>query len=175
MKRKLLFNFHEDFISSCEEGLSLDDLSARFGISPSHASTLRRKYRLHGRQCFMSSSRSLSVEDKVRVILGIVQKHLTLSQASCEYNVPSSTLSKWRKVYLSTGLKGLTYYFETQMKRYKPQSSASASRTYDEAYVKQLEYELLKARAEVAYLKKLRALIQEEETGRKVKYTPSRD
>lgn len=175
MARKLLFNFREDFMSSCEEGLSLDDLSARFGISPGHASTLRRKYRLHGRQCFIPASRSLSVKDKVRVILEIVQKHLTLYQASCEYNVPSSTLSKWRKVYLSTGLKGLTYYFETQMKRNKPQKTTSVPKTYDEAYVKQLEYELLKARAEVAYLKKLRALIQEEETGRKVKYTPSRD
>lgn len=108
MKRKLSFNFREDFISSCEEGLSLADLSARFGISPSHASTLRRKYRLHGQLCFTPSSRSLAVEDKVRVVLEIVQKHLTLSQASCEYNVPSSMLSKWRKVYLSTSLKGLT-------------------------------------------------------------------
>ena len=84
MKRKLLFNFHEDFISSCEEGLSLDDLSARFGISPSHASTLRRKYRLHGRQCFTSSSRSLSVEDKVRVILGIVPVNIMYLLLHCQ-------------------------------------------------------------------------------------------
>ena len=175
MKRKLLFNSHEDFISSCEEGLSASALSARFGISPSHAAMLRRKYVLHGRQCFIPSSRSLSLKDKVRIILGIVEKHLTLTQASCEYNIPSSTLSKWRKIYLSTGLKGLTFYFETQMKRYNPKTPKASSKTYDEAYVKQLEYELLKARAEVAYLKKLRALIQEEETGRKIKFTPSRN
>jgi hypothetical protein len=35
-------------------------------------------------------------------------------------------------------------------------------KVYDEAYVKKLENELLKARAEVAFLKKLRALIQAE-------------
>ena len=175
MKRKLLSNSHEDFISSCEEGCSSDELSARFGISSSYASQLRLRYISNGRQCFHSSSRSLSVKDKTRIVLEVVQKHLPLAQAARKYNIPQSTLSKWKNIYQSVGLKGMTFYFENQMKRYKSEVSETSPKTYDEAYVKKLEYELLKARAEVAYLKKLRALIQEEETGRKIRFTPSKD
>ena len=49
MKKKLLFQQHEEFFSLCEQGYSVKELSRHFGISLSHADALRRNYRSNGR------------------------------------------------------------------------------------------------------------------------------
>ena len=162
MKKKLLFQQHEEFFSLCEQGYSVKELSRHFGVSLSHADALRRNYRSNGRNCFNQSSKGLTVKEKTRITLEIVQKVLSLSQASYKYNVPSSTLSKWKSLHKTVGLQGLRFYFEIQMKKQKQVDCPAPPKVYDDAYVKKLENELLKARAEVAFLKKLRALIQAE-------------
>ena len=75
-----------------------------------------------------------------------------------------STLHNWLHVYQRTGLQGLTFLLEVQMKKGKKDTTSITTREkkYTEAYVKELEYKLLKAEAEIALLKKLRALIQAE-------------
>lgn len=72
-----------------------------------------------------------------------------------------STLHKWVDIYRKTGLKGLTFLLEVQMKKEKKISTSPTAneKQYTEEYVKELEYKLLKAEAEIAVLKKLRALI----------------
>ena len=162
MKKKLLYHQHEEFFSLCEQDYSVKELCAHFGISPSHAASLRLNYRSKGRKCFNQSSKGLTVREKIRITLEVVQNALSLSQASRKYNAPSSTLSKWKNLHRTVGIQGLRFYFETQMKKQKQMDSSTSPKVYDEAYVKQLENELLKARAEVALLKKMRALIQAE-------------
>ena len=162
MKKKLLCHQHEEFFSLCEQGHSIKELCSHFGISPSYAASLRLNYRSQGRECFNRSSKRLTVKEKIRITLEIVQKALSLSQASRKYNVPPSTLCKWKNLHATVGLQGLRFYFETQMKKQKQADNSASPKVYDEAYVKKLENELLKARAEVALLKKLRALIQAE-------------
>lgn len=92
----------------------------------------------------------------------VAEKSLSLSCVSLKYQIPMSTLHNWVRIYQRTGLKGLTFLLEVQMKKEKkPTTSiATGENKYTEAYVKELEYKLLKAEAEIALLKKLRALIQ---------------
>lgn len=151
-EKSLLYMIKKDY--------DLSFICSSFNLSISYVRYLRRCYKETGHICFSHNSQMLSVEDKVRIVVQVAEKSLSLTSASIKYNLASSTLNAWVSTYLQGGLKGLTYLLELQMKKKQPISKVPSEKKYTEEYVKKLEYKLLKAEAEIAFLKKLRALIQ---------------
>lgn len=138
----------------------LSSICSSFNLSISYVRYLRRCYQETGRISFSHNSQMLSQEEKIRITLEVAEKSLSLTAASIKYNLASSTLHDWINTYRRRGLKGLTYLLELQMKKKRPVSKVPSEEKYTKEYVKELEYKLLKAEAEIAFLKKLRALMQ---------------
>lgn len=152
-EKELLRMFKADYDQSV--------IASYFGLSLNYVGYLRRCYIKTGHICFSHDSRNLSLEEKVIAVVEAAEKSLSLSDVSIKYRLPMSTLHKWVDIYRKTGLKGLTFLLEVQMKKEKKISTSPTAneKQYTEEYVKELEYKLLKAEAEIAVLKKLRALI----------------
>ena len=162
--KKISVQQEKSLLAMLRKDYDISVISSSLGLSPSHVSYLRRCYRKTGSVRFSHSSRSLSLEEKVCAVLEVAEKSLSLSCVSLKYQIPMSTLHNWLHVYQRTGLQGLTFLLEVQMKKGKKDTTSitTSEKKYTEAYVKELEYKLLKAEAEIALLKKLRALIQAE-------------
>jgi hypothetical protein len=144
-----------------KKGYDLSLICSTFNLCQTYVQRLYKCYKTTGSVSFTHDTRTLSLEEKVRAVVAVAEKSLTLFSASIKYNLPHSTLHGWLRIYQRTGLKGLTYLLEVQMKKKKqPISVPPSGKKYTEEYVKELEYKLLKAEAEIAFLKKLRALTQ---------------
>lgn len=159
--KKLSSKEEEALLYMFKKGYDLSFVCSTFNLCQTYVKHLYKCYKITGSVSFTHNTRTMSLKEKLRAVVSVAEKSLTLSSASIKYNLPYSTLHGWLRIYQRTGLKGLTYLLEVQMKKKKqPISVPSSEKKYTEEYVKELEYKLLKAEAEIAFLKKLRALTQ---------------
>ena len=90
------------------------------------------------------------------VIRRIREERLAYNEAEREYGIAHGKIQKWERIYLSEGLEGL---------RIERRGHGSKGRPVK--FPKEVEEDLLaenqRLRAELAYLKKLQALVLEEE------------
>jgi len=102
-------------------------------------------------------------EFKLQLIMEMNNCHLSLHQMSAKHHISHSLISKWRKAYEQNGTSAL---FKENPRGRPPKMKDQAKKNKDitstSKYDKLLE-ENLRLRAENDYLKKLKALIQEEE------------
>ena len=95
-------------------------------------------------------------EFKEMVIRRIREEKLAYNEAEREYGIAHGRIQKWERIYLSEGLEGL---------RIERRGRGSKGRPVK--FSKEVEEDLLaenqRLRAELAYLKKLQALVLEEE------------
>ncbi len=117
-----------------------------------------------------SQNRSYSIEFKMEVLKVIKQNYLSLSEACLKFNITSkSVIIKWQRDFANFGIDGLHAKPKgrpksmSNFKRKKRKSDKPLSR--EEELL--LENEAL--RCELAFLKKLQALIQAEEAAKKRK------
>ena len=141
-----------------EEGVSLSDLSIRFGINKHNVEKLISKYKIHGEKIFEKSHKTLTPEIKLEVINRIMNGESKNSLA-IEYLIAETQVNDWLKRYKENGYNGLNN---------KPKGRPSTMRKKKEKVVydnpKDKELAELKQRnieleAEVEALKKLRALV----------------
>lgn len=106
---------------------------------------------------------SHSIEFKHKVVLA-VQQGLSLRQAAIQFNLTSAgRISTWLRLYEQSGINALL----PKQRRDFPQMKKSFLKKPDSEKTQQeLVEELLYLRAEVDYLKKLKALVQKEEAQR---------
>lgn len=101
--------------------------------------------------------RKYSTEYKLEVIQWKETEKASYRQTQIKYGIPSNeTIKEWEQKYSEGGLEGLK---EDGRKKKTPRERGKAEAGSQEALLQELEY----LRAENAYLKKLRALVQEEE------------
>lgn len=163
----------QEVIGYHESGLSISDISVRTGISESYVGLLIRKYRRFGPSgLLIRTGRHYSQEEKLSILEQIVSKSLSLLEASLEFDVSSSILCVWRQQYRMLGVNN---FLKLKSLHLKPtESEAMAKQKVIQGKVsrpsspsttreRELEYELKLAHAEIAFLKKLRVLAQEEE------------
>lgn len=129
-------------------------------------------YRKHGMKGLNLPWRTYSEEFKVEVIDYMLKNRLSLVRTAAHFGIPNSNMVKgWRKLYDSKGWVGLHQQFSerktTKMtnkkkggKKEEPDLDQSAQKLAE--LQKEVEY----LRAENAFLKKLDALIREEEAGK---------
>lgn len=144
-----------------------------FVVSRRNIRTWYCRYERYGERGISLSGGRYSGEFKEKVVLDMNENHLSLSQTAVKYGIPTdSTVLIWDRIYRSEGKDGLYRNNRGKMKKPKQPKKYKAAQTVEEELRR--ENELLKA--EVSYLKKLRALVEERvlrESGRAPK--PSKD
>ena len=90
------------------------------------------------------------------VVKRVREENLAYNEAEREYKIAHGMIQKWERIYLTEGLEGLA------MER-RGRSSKGRPRKFSKEVEEDLLAENQRLRAELAYLKKLQALVLEEE------------
>ena len=101
--------------------------------------------------------RKHSADFKYMCIMDIRENHLAYREAENKYNINHSVLMKWERIYLEKGISGLM-----AEKRGRPRGRGKPPKL-DPKLKEDLIQENQRLRMENEYLKKLMALVQEEE------------
>ena len=119
-------------------------------------------YRLHGVDGLSKKARRYSAEFKLSVLKHMWENSLSQTQTAAHFNIGNLTsVGTWERRYFDGGIEALTRSHQTKFKNMAAPTSkptpqpSDAERTRDD-----LLSEVLDLRAEVAYLKKLEALVQ---------------
>jgi len=174
MERKVKYDYA--FKLECvelvtDQHYSSESVSIKMGISESNIRKWVSFYREYGKVGLLPRRNQVySVDFKIKVLRSIDEDSLSLKETRLKFNIPTdSTIIKWKKDFNSFGLAGLQAKTKGRpksmgnFKRKKRKSDKPLSR--EEELL--LENEAL--RCELDYLKKLQALIQEEEKAKKRK------
>lgn len=142
-----------------------------FGVNASMLQRWVLAYRVHGESALQKKFSHYSAEFKLFVLERVQRGELSRSQAAALYDLRGGSwaISLWQRRYDAGGVDALQAKpkgrQEKQMKKPEktPLELNSPIGTDDPRTLKDVLKENAYLRAEVAYLKKLRALIQEEE------------
>ena len=152
------------------EMISYRELANQVGVDDSILRYWVMLVRHHGDQAFTFPYTNYSSAFKLRVIQFITEKNYSIREASAIFHIPDPCmLRRWKKQWETAGVdalepkeKGLSTMSSNQKKN-KVKSNSSNQSVED--MKKELEY----LRMENAYLKKLKALVQEEQSPTKSK------
>ena len=154
-----------------EEGIPQKRLAETFGVNISVIKDLICRYRLHGEETLIRKpNRKFSPELKMEVIhryLGGEAKNAL----AVEYGIKRSMIDSWLRRYEKGGYNGLIDKKRGRPPKMKKEEALNEmvsedndevkSESADKARIKLLEKKNKELEAEVAYLKKLNALVQE--------------
>ena len=155
-----------------EEGVSQKRLSKMFDIGIRHIEDLINKFNLHGEEALIKGpNRKYSPEFKMEVIKQYL-KGESKTSLSIAHNIRLSMIDSWLKRYEKDGYNGLINRKKgrpPKMKKDKDKitepviedNTESKGDSADKARIRLLEKKNRELEAEVAYLIKLNALVQE--------------
>lgn len=95
-------------------------------------------------------------EFKQMVVEAVREGHISYSEAERHYDVAHGRIQGWERIYLMEGVEGLAVERRGRGSKWRP-------RTLPKDVEEDLLAEVQRLRAENAYLKKLQALVLEEE------------
>ncbi|KWC87504.1 transcriptional regulator [Burkholderia cepacia] len=152
--------------------IGFDALSARHGI---HHGMLQRwvaAYRLHGSAALRSKYSSYDAPFKLRVLQHMQRDELSLREVSALYDIrDAGSVARWARLYDEGGINALTPRPRGRPRKMatslppKPTEAGTPDERSREELLKENEY----LRAEVAYLKKLDALLAKKQAAQKKK------
>ncbi len=130
---------------------SMSHMSRRLGLDIKEVVVWCALFRTYGAEVF-TSPQDFDISLRERIVEDHLKNGLSLTQTCVKYKIlRRSTLRNWIHLYQS----GSPLLMRKRKKKDEPSKSDAELR------IEELERELLLARAENAYLKKLRALMQE--------------
>jgi transposase len=153
-------------------------LAHRYEIDHSDVRKWVKRYTLHGDAGLVSRYSAYSLNFKLDVLNYMQSKHMSSHEVSAHFNIPSvSTVLKWQKLYTEGGVQALD-----SRPRGRPKVRPAMAKPFvpsdkpaSELTPKQMQRELEYLRAENAYLKKLRALVQEKTQAHAQERKPSQN
>ena len=167
----------EQKIAAIQQYLQSDDsfkiIADRLEIDLSSLKKWVRHYQQHGMAAFEKKRTDYDAAFKLDVLKYVYSHNVSHQQAAAIFDIRNhGIIAKWRSQYQAGGFEALTSKRKGRppMARKKPAKKPDHERSQEEL-LEELEY----LRAENAYLKKLDALIQEEETMADKKQLPSKD
>lgn len=160
MSRKIKYDvdFKKSIVERVINGKSgYKSIAKEFSIQHAMVKRWVSFYQHHGIEGLNPMNNSYSADFKLKVILEMRNKYLSLSETCVQFKIPSmGTLMKWIAIYDSDGPPGLALDRRGKHKA-MPKKSKKALTQEEE-----LLEELADLKAENAYLKKLHALVQSE-------------
>jgi transposase len=119
-------------------------------------------YRLHGVDGLSKKARSYSAEFKLSVLQRMWDNSLSQTQVAAVFNIGNSTsIGIWERRFLDGGIEALARSPRTKRENMEAPTSKPVPKPSDDERTRgELLSELVDLRAEVAYLKKLEALVQ---------------
>lgn len=136
---------------------SLRSAAARLGADHKTVRTWVARYEQWGEAGLSLAKGNYPGDFKLEVVEHMHQNHLSLFETAIYFGISSSVTRKWEQIYNREGAAGL-YRIKKKSKSMKPKSEKPATEPLSH---KELLAENECLRAEVAYLKKLRALVEE--------------
>ncbi|ARJ39476.1 hypothetical protein SporoP8_13235 [Sporosarcina ureae] len=139
---------------------SLREIAQSIGIDKSEIRYWVQRYRYHGENGFKKPCTSYSVQFKLDVIHYMVDENTSLRDTAARFNLTHhSTLRRWVNAYREEGADALSPKEEGRLSmKQNPENKKKPS-----VSEKELQKEIDFLRMENAYLKKLNALVQEQE------------
>lgn len=154
---KSIIDKHYSYSQVCDE----------YGVCRTQLQRWVRFYQLHGLEGLKFKSNHYTGDFKLQVLQEMEKRSLSLSETCLKFNIPSdSILVTWVNKYEHYGISGL---YKDNRGRPKTMSSQKTKKKKQKPLTREEELELenKSLRAELDYLKKLQALIQEEEAKKK--------
>ena len=161
MNKKHTFEDRLKYMHMLEDGASIKSIEREYGINHSLLTTLWEKYQHAGIEGLVKKRNIRATPElKRQIVEEIVNNSLSLNEVYLKYDVSSSAIYEWMKIYESKGYAGL---YERK-KRGRPPGimGRPKKKTLEEmTELERLQYENERLRAEVALLKKVKALVEE--------------
>ena len=164
------------YMKMLEEGYSIIYIHIHYGINRDLLKSLWTKYKDKG-PFGLVKKQNVKANGYFRetVVRDIEENGLTLCDASLKYDVSSSRLSIWLKLYREEGLEAL-YRIKPRGRPLKDMGRPRKKKPEEMTELERLRYENERLRAENALLKKVRALVEEREARlRRIGQKPSRN
>lgn len=177
-KRRFSIQFKEELVKDYLQGThSAKQLSEKHGVCERYLRTLARRYQADGRLHQQSTYNIYDPSFKMRCIRSVLEDKLSLREAAIKFGVPSnSTINTWIRRYEQFGEAGLDLKPIGRPRTMPVPKKKTKKERSSDPKIAAMEDELEYLRAENAYLKKLSALIQEEELKKsKSKSKPSKN
>lgn len=169
---KYSLDFKLEVIKACLSGArGTKSVAKQFSMSRTLLTRWVSAYKLHGAESLNRRHRCYPITFKHQVVQSVINGTMTANEALAHYNIPANTtLSTWIRLYNEGGVDALQ-----NRPRGRPKMSKQAKpkplseKPFEEMTRDELLEELEYRRAEVAYLKKLDALIQSRKLAAKTK------
>ncbi len=142
----------------------------RFGVERTSVRRWVRAWQLHGIDGITWKNDRHSPAFRTAVVQTVLGEELSMREAAARFNISNETVVRhWVNIYKVSGQKGL---LSIKPGRSKDMTKPKKTSPLTDAVLEKLSPEELRAelrylRAENAYLKKLKALVQTEKNGRK--------
>lgn len=158
---------------ACKTSTSVKAVARRHGLEFSTVRRWAATYRLHGRQGFDRKPRSYDLQFKLEVLEKMGQQGMSAREATTYFQIgDAGAVALWRRLYAGGGVQALA---PPPLPPQKPMKKTRSSKPAEDMSRDELLKEVAYLRAETAYLKKLDALIQEEQAAQREKRKPSKD
>jgi transposase len=146
-----------------EKGVSLCEVARRLGTDHKNVRRWVAFYEQYGVKgiCPIKRKVSYSGDFKLSVVRHMRENHLSLFEAALKFGIPNdSVVLTWDRLYESEGASALYQDNRGKMKKPNKQKQSTRAKSVESAEDELLE-ELEYLRAENAYLKKLKALVEQ--------------
>lgn len=164
--------FKEEVAKAYLQGKAARPVAARYGVAYKRVQRWAALYQRHGKAGLDGLHQHYSVEFRLQVLQHMEREGLSLGQATVLYGIGgNSTVSRWVRLYHANGIEALSLRPRGRPPAMttKPLPPPSPPETESTATHKELLKENEHLRAEVAYLKKVRALVRAKESTRRKK------
>jgi transposase len=151
--------------------VSYRDLAKEMGLDESVLRYWVMLFKYHGDQAFSFPYTSYTSAFKLRVIQFLNETDYSIREASAIFHIPDpSMVRRWKKRWEIGGKEALeSIKKETSTMTSRSQKNNTTTENQTNASIEEMRKELEHLRMENAYLKKLRALVQEKQSLKKSK------
>ena len=156
-----------------ETGVGSGSISRTYGYHSSSVRRWVRQYHLHGVSGLKRSSMPQYTDElRIQVVEYVLNNCVTLESAASHYNVSVMAVTRWMERFREEGYASFT---EKPFGR-PPNVMGRPKKKLPETELERLREENLQLKAQVAFLKKLKALVEERVARESGKLpTPSKD
>ena len=147
-------------VEKCLSGIAPKTVARQMGIEPNYVSTWLSSYQLEGPIGLLKRPmKHADFAEKCKIVCEYAEKGVPLHKICAEYHVSRYAVQSWTRIYRKGGYDAL----RNIKPQGRPKVMGRPKKQEPQTELERLRYENEYLRAEVALLKKVRALVEERE------------